>query len=468
MALLWGTEYLKNTLPEQMLDRFDEIKSDPHDKPGPDRLGTLPLYNGKTGELVAKIPGGIAVRVNREKLRKFLSDDVEIHFGKLCTKIEEAGDKVTVTFSDGSTATADTVVCADGIKGVGRTTLLGEEAAALSVAPCSFVNICNKYKPDQARFIRNTLDTMYKFGAHPDQPTLFMIVPVDIPDLDRPEEWKYQTCLSTWGATHSDSPAERLRVFKEAASKYAEPWRSAVAWLPDDTFIPKDTIKYWANPVKWPNWNGKVTLAGDGAHPIVPFRAQGLNNALQDAHNYVQALVAVRDGKRSLSEAITAYGDEVFERGAAENKLSNMWGPVLHNWDALMNTPMMKQGYGQTKKTEEPKPEDAAEAPEEEKKTKAPASSPEHGGDAAPAEHLTGGTTSAATMAHGQYTPSEEHKSLDLAAAQRPLTPTEVGDAELSKLRKENEALRRRNLLLTEKLKAIQALLSAQEVDVEP
>lgn len=79
MALLWGTNYLQNTLPESLLDRFDEIKSDPHDKPGPDRLGTLPLYNGKTGELVVKIPGGVAVRVNREKLRKYLATDIEIN-----------------------------------------------------------------------------------------------------------------------------------------------------------------------------------------------------------------------------------------------------------------------------------------------------------------------------------------------------------------------------------------------------
>jgi hypothetical protein len=88
MALLWGTHYLENTIPKHLLDRFDEIKSDPHDKPGPDRIGTLPLYNGKTGDLVAKIPGGVAVRVNREKLRKFLSDDLEIQVSILNTQVE--------------------------------------------------------------------------------------------------------------------------------------------------------------------------------------------------------------------------------------------------------------------------------------------------------------------------------------------------------------------------------------------
>jgi hypothetical protein len=314
-----------------------------------------------------------------------------------------------------------------------------------------------------------------------------MIVPVDIHDLNKPEDWKYQICLSTWGTTHSDSNEERLRVFKEAASNYAEPWRSAVQWLPDDTFIPKDTIKYWANPVIWANWNGKVTLAGDGAHPIVPFRAQGLNNALQDAHNYVQALVAVRDGKTSLTDAISAYGEEVLARGSAENKLSNMWGPVLHNWQAIMNTPMMKQGYGQTKKAEEQKeaqdetPAESSDGPATQAKNTAAIESPiEHSEKPVEVKEAHVEKPSSleppapiATMAHGQYTPTEEYKSHGLVAAERPLTPahTETSNAEedeLSRLRNENEALRRRNNLLIEKLKTIQNLaVTVQEIDID-
>ena len=78
MVLVWGSEYLKNTLPEDLLERFDEIKADPHDKPGPDRIGTLPFYNGKTAECIVTMPGGAAVRVGREKLRRFLANDLEI------------------------------------------------------------------------------------------------------------------------------------------------------------------------------------------------------------------------------------------------------------------------------------------------------------------------------------------------------------------------------------------------------
>lgn len=68
MAMLWGTEHLKNTLPKEFLSRIDEIKANPYSS----LTTTLPFSNGKTGEHVVDIPGGLAVRVNREKLRKFL------------------------------------------------------------------------------------------------------------------------------------------------------------------------------------------------------------------------------------------------------------------------------------------------------------------------------------------------------------------------------------------------------------
>jgi hypothetical protein len=74
MAMLWGSEDIKNTLPLDLLARFDEIRSDPFSDP----TTSLPFYDGKTGELVVRIPGGIAMRVSREKLRKFLSSDVDI------------------------------------------------------------------------------------------------------------------------------------------------------------------------------------------------------------------------------------------------------------------------------------------------------------------------------------------------------------------------------------------------------
>lgn len=57
-------------------------------------------------------------------------------------------------------------------------------------------------------------------------------------------------------------------------------------------------------------------------------------------------LVAIRDGQKSLGDALTEYGKEVLERGSKEIRQSAAWGPMLHDWNALVQSPLMKQGYG--------------------------------------------------------------------------------------------------------------------------
>lgn len=178
----------------------------------------------------------------------------------------------------------------------------------------------------------------------------------DIPSLEKPEQWNFQCLFTVWGASIAETPAERLRIFKEQASQYAEPWKSAVQWLPDDIVIPRDRIKYWANPSPWPTWRGKVTLAGDAAHPMVPFRAQGLNNAMRDSFGYVEAIRSIASGASTLDAAISDYTTEVFGRGAKEIAISNAFGPLMHNWEALMNSPLMKLSYGKKQNAPESEP----------------------------------------------------------------------------------------------------------------
>jgi 2-polyprenyl-6-methoxyphenol hydroxylase-like FAD-dependent oxidoreductase len=44
---------------------------------------------------------------------------------------------------------------------------------------------------------------------------------------------------------------------------------------------------------------------------VLPHRGQGLNNAICDAANIVDVLVAVQKGEQSLSDAIKEYEDEM-------------------------------------------------------------------------------------------------------------------------------------------------------------
>ena len=71
--------------------------------------------------------------------------------------------------------------------------------------------------------------------------------------------------------TKDDVPtdAERLRVLKERAANWAEPFRPAMLWVEEGTPMPVDYFNYW-EPVEWHNRSGRVTLAVDAAHPMPP------------------------------------------------------------------------------------------------------------------------------------------------------------------------------------------------------
>ena len=77
--------------------------------------------------------------------------------------------------------------------------------------------------------------------------------------------------MITWNGTREagTTDASRLAELKEKFKDYAEPFRSAIAWMKDDQLVPDAPLSYWA-PVPWDNHGGLVTLAGDAAHSMPP------------------------------------------------------------------------------------------------------------------------------------------------------------------------------------------------------
>lgn len=75
-----------------------------------------------------------------------------------------------------------------------------------------------------------------------------------------------------------------------------------------------------------------------------------MNNALQDSSNFVAVMISVAKGEKTLADAIDAYDNEVLERGMLETDVSLKQTMFIHNWDTLMQSPMVTMGMHQPKK----------------------------------------------------------------------------------------------------------------------
>ena len=86
----------------------------------------------------------------------------------------------------------------------------------------------------------------------------------DVPDPDDPATWSFQ--LQT--TSHKDTEdTTSLANLKKKAATFAEPFRSANLWIPEGTVVHENKLSYWV-PVPWDDRNGRITLAGDAAHPM--------------------------------------------------------------------------------------------------------------------------------------------------------------------------------------------------------
>lgn len=72
-------------------------------------------------------------------------------------------------------------------------------------------------------------------------------------------------------------------------------------------------------------------------------RGQGGNLAIQDADELVKAIVAVKNGTKSLDDAVTLYDRGAVERGQ-EVGISKAQTTAFHDYENFMNSPVVRMG----------------------------------------------------------------------------------------------------------------------------
>ncbi|EXJ76522.1 uncharacterized protein A1O5_01030 [Cladophialophora psammophila CBS 110553] len=345
MLLHWGKDFLMRMLPEDLKERFKETLVDPaYD--GTEGI-PIPHVHGETGEVMARIAMPGMVRVSRKKLREFLTSkqDLNISFAKKLVSVESTGASVTAIFDDGSREKGSFMVGCDGSRSKVREYLVGPEAAKPYDTGMTIINhAASGFTPESARLLRkyHPIGTCF---YDPEVSGIFLLTILDGSNAEKPETWSFQIHHAWWGAPNAadlKDPRGRLKFFKERSSRICEPFSTAAAALPDDAVLPADPGQQWS-PTLWDNHKGTVTIAGDAAHSMLPNRGQGLNNAMQDAAEIVDAVKLAVSGTSPLADAVTAYEDGMRPRGARDVALSLETASKLYVSE-LRESPMFKVG----------------------------------------------------------------------------------------------------------------------------
>ncbi|KAF2801040.1 FAD/NAD(P)-binding domain-containing protein [Melanomma pulvis-pyrius CBS 109.77] len=344
-TLGWARPYLLELLPDALGAQINSCQVDPLVDCAAIGEDRIVVYNGQTREEAFTFSIPKAREINIRKLRTLCAKELDVQYRKRFTHYELIENRgVRVFFEDGTTEEGDIAVGVDGAMSKMRHCLLGPDATP-DILPFALMNFNASYTAEQALFIKERLHPLVDIAIHPAGHYIRTNV-LDMPNPNDASTWTFQI-LSTWAfksVEDYDNETDRLKRLKAHAKRdgWAEPYKSAIEWIPDDTLVLKDQLKIW-KPVKWDNQGGRVTLCGDAAHSMTFHRGQGANNAFYDSYCFVEAMKAVKAGT-PLNQAVSEYDEMILKRGIEEVQISKSQTFFTHDWENFVNSPVIKLG----------------------------------------------------------------------------------------------------------------------------
>jgi 2-polyprenyl-6-methoxyphenol hydroxylase-like FAD-dependent oxidoreductase len=278
--------------------------------------------------------------VSRSTLRQVLFTGMEdvVHFGKEFTRYEVGTDgTVTAFFADGSDASADVLVAADGTRSAVRRQYLPHA----TLADTGIVSVATKTPltaqtrallPDE---VRNGLSLI--FG---DRGMMGMLHVMEFPwdSAGRPKDPADATLLDTWSGLQYDNTRDYInlsvwsvrdrfpadithlrggdlgRVALDATTGWHPHLRELLRMSDPDaafalTIATSDPVPAWTPT--------RVTLLGDAIHTMTPGQGVGANTALWDAALLRRELVEAAAGRKDVVTAIGDYEAKMLPYGTA-------------------------------------------------------------------------------------------------------------------------------------------------------
>lgn len=252
--------------------------------------------------------------LHRADLHRGLLDllaDGTVRLGRRCTGVDEAADDVRLRFADRTTAEADVVIGADGIHSVVREVLVRDEPHF------SGQTIYRGLVPaDRLPFLLTEPKVVLWVG--PGQHCVCYPVSSDLISLGA-------TVPAAAPATESWSSVGRSDDVDVAYAGWNDAVRSVIAAAPEVrrwALHDRETVDRWTS--------GRIAIMGDAAHPMLPFVAQGANQAIEDAVVLAACLREAGTDAAEVAAALARYAELRRPRTEEIHRISRANAVALH------------------------------------------------------------------------------------------------------------------------------------------
>lgn len=275
-------------------------------------------------------PEGRHHSVSRITLRNVLLSGLEdiVYLGKAFTHYEQApGGRVTAFFADGTAATGDVLVGADGANSLVRGQYLPQahrvDTGAVAIAgKLPLISRTRAWLPERLSNCINTImpardSSMFTAVWEGDQHRLAVNDPGLPPGplFDNTQDYVFWAYIAKRGAYPAKRDGDGVRL-QDMAASMMDGWHPGLLRMvgeSDPDTIGTAVIKSMAPVPAWPA--SRVTLLGDAIHNMTPMGGIGANTALRDASLLARKLAHAR--QETLVSAIGQYEAAMREYGFA-------------------------------------------------------------------------------------------------------------------------------------------------------